>query len=193
MYRAKVFLACADADLQRRIRFLLLKEGYQAAGEAEGGAETLRKVRALRPEIIILEDDLPGSLEVLKVAIDDYLGGVVLLTSTWSRELSGPITGGGIISFVLKPVRAFNLLAAVEACLAGHRRVMALEEEINRLKDRLETRKVVEKAKGILMQTLGLTEQEAYRRIQRQSMDRCTSMRAIAEAIILAHEVKGTG
>jgi response regulator NasT len=66
-----------------------------------------------------------------------------------------------------------------------------LEEEVSRLKEKLETRKAVERAKGILMQTLGLSEQEAYRRIQKESMDRCLPMRAIAEAIILANELKG--
>lgn len=193
MYRAKVFLASADAELRRRVRALLLKEGYHVVGEADSGAEALRKIRAVSPELVILDDDLPGGWEVLRVVTDDRLGGVVLLTSTWQRDLGERLAGCGIVGFALKPVRSATLLPALEICLAAYRKVAALEEEISRLKERLETRKVVEKAKGILMQTLGLTEQEAYRRIQKQSMDRCTSMRAIAEAIILAYELQNKG
>jgi len=190
MYRAKVFLACAEADLRRRLRTVLLKEGYQVVGEAESGAEALRKIRAVSPELVILDEDLPGGWEVLRVVAGDRLGAVVLLTSTWQRDLGERLAGAGIVGFALKPLRGATLLPVLETCLAAYRRVAALEEEIGRLKDRLETRKVVERAKGILMQTLGLTEQEAYRRIQKESMDRCTSMRAIAEAIILAYELE---
>lgn len=190
MYRARVFLASTDVELRRRLRALLPKEGYQVVGEADSGAEALRKIRAVPPELVILDDELPGGLEVLRVVTDDRLGAVVLLTSVWQRDLGARLAGSGLVGFALKPVRNATLLPALETCLAAYRRVTALEEEVGRLKERLETRKVVEKAKGILMQTLGLTEQEAYRRIQKESMDRCTSMRAIADAIILAHELR---
>lgn len=190
MYRARVFLASTDVELRRRLRALLPKEGYQVVGEADSGAEALRKIRAVPPELVVLDDELPGGLEVLRVVTDDRLGAVVLLTSVWQRDLGARLAGSGLVGFALKPVRSATLLPALETCLAAYRRVTALEEEVGRLKERLETRKVVEKAKGILMQTLGLTEQEAYRRIQKESMDRCTSMRAIADAIILAHELR---
>ncbi|MBC7347994.1 MAG: ANTAR domain-containing protein [Clostridia bacterium] len=190
MYRARVFLASTDVELRRRLRALLPKEGYQVVGEADSGAEALRRIRAVPPELVVLDDELPGGLEVLRVVTDDRLGAVVLLTSVWQRDLGARLAGSGLVGFALKPVRSATLLPALETCLAAYRRVTALEEEVGRLKERLETRKVVEKAKGILMQTLGLTEQEAYRRIQKESMDRCTSMRAIADAIILAHELR---
>lgn len=189
MYRAKVFSAIAEAQLRRRVEAVLLKEGYHLVGEADHGAEALRKIRALSPEVVILDEDLPGGWEVLRVVVGDRLGAVLLLSTTWQRDL-GDHFPEGIIGFVPKPVRAALLLSSLEMCLAAQRRVAALEEEVNRLKEKLETRKVVERAKGILMQSLGLSEQEAYRRIQKESMDRCTPMRIIAEAIILAHEVK---
>lgn len=189
MYRARVFLAIGEPELRRRVEGMLLKEGYHLVGEADHGAEALRKIRTLSPEVVVLDEDLPGGWEVLRVVVGDRLGAMLLLSSSWQRDL-GDRFPEGIIGFVPKPVRAVVLLASLEMCLAARRRVAALEEEVNQLKEKLETRKVVEKAKGILMQTLGLSEQEAYRRIQKESMDRCTPMRIIAEAIILAHEVK---
>lgn len=189
MYRASLFLACANPELSRRIRTLLTKEGYQVIGESGESSEVLRRVRTTPPDVTILEEDMPGSSDILRILIDDCLGAVILLTSGWTRDLAGTIADGGVVSFIIRPVRVNNLLAAIESCLAASRRVQLLEQQIIQLRATLETRKLVEKAKGILMQSLGISEAEAYRRIQKQSMDHCKSMQAIAEAIILAHEL----
>jgi response regulator NasT len=190
MYRAKVFLAATEGELRRRVEAVLLREGYHLVGQADSAAEALRRIRALSPEVVILDEDLPGGWEVLRVAAGEHIGAVLLLGSSCPQELEERYPGA-VIGLVPKPVRKVLLVSSLQTCLAAWRRVSALEEEVNRLKEKLETRKVVERAKGILMQTLGLSEQEAYRRIQKESMDRCLPMRAIAEAIILANELKG--
>lgn len=195
MQQAKIFIACADSSARQNLKYMLVREGYLIAGEAPDGSQALRMIRTLQPDLVILDSDLQGTnaLEVARVIDEDRVAPIILLASSWHRNLINRTRDFPVFAYLIKPVQDNTLIPAVEAALANYRRVTRLEQEISKLKETLAARKVVERAKGILMDTMGLTEAEAYRRLQRQSMDRCVPMKTIAEAIIVAHELQQGG
>ncbi|MDN5325948.1 MAG: two-component system, response regulator PdtaR [Moorella sp. (in: firmicutes)] len=195
MQQAKIFIACADPSARQNLKYMLVREGYLVAGEAPDGSQALRMIRTLQPNLVILDSDLQGTnaLEVARVIDEDRVAPIILLASSWHRNLIIRTRDFPVFAYLIKPVQENTLIPAVEAALANYRRVTRLEQEISKLKETLASRKVVERAKGILMDTMGLTEAEAYRRLQRQSMDRCVPMKTIAEAIIVAHELQQGG
>ncbi|AKX94071.1 ANTAR domain-containing response regulator [Neomoorella thermoacetica] len=195
MQQAKIFIACADPSARQNLKYMLVREGYLIAGEAPDGSQALRMIRTLQPNLVILDSDLQGTnaLEVARVIDEDRVAPIILLASSWHRNLIIRTRDFPVFAYLIKPVQESTLIPAVEAALANYRRVTRLEQEISKLKETLASRKVVERAKGILMDTMGLTEAEAYRRLQRQSMDRCVPMKTIAEAIIVAHELQQGG
>lgn len=195
MQQAKIFIACADPSARQNLKYMLVREGYLIAGEAPDGSQALRMICTLQPNLVILDSDLQGTnaLEVARVIDEDRVAPIILLASSWHRNLIIRTRDFPVFAYLIKPVQESTLIPAVEAALANYRRVTRLEQEISKLKETLASRKVVERAKGILMDTMGLTEAEAYRRLQRQSMDRCVPMKTIAEAIIVAHELQQGG
>ncbi|APC08463.1 ANTAR domain-containing response regulator [Neomoorella thermoacetica] len=195
MQQSKIFIACADPSARQNLKYMLVREGYLIAGEAPDGSQALRMIRTLQPNLVILDSDLQGTnaLEVARVIDEDRVAPIILLASSWHRNLIIRTRDFPVFAYLIKPVQESTLIPAVEAALANYRRVTRLEQEISKLKETLASRKVVERAKGILMDTMGLTEAEAYRRLQRQSMDRCVPMKTIAEAIIVAHELQQGG
>lgn len=192
MRQPKIFIACTDPATQQSLKYMLLREGYLISGEATDGAQALRMIRTLQPDLVILDSSLKGTqaLEVARIIEEDRVAPIILLASHWHRNLITRTRDFPIFAYLIKPVQENTLLPAIEAALANYQKVTQLEQEINKLRETLASRKVVERAKGILMNTLGLTEPEAYRRMQKQSMDRCVSMKSIAEAIIVAHELQ---
>ncbi|GAW92003.1 ANTAR domain-containing response regulator [Calderihabitans maritimus] len=195
MYRCKIFIATNDSSLLKKLKTILTKEGYLVTGEAEEGHIALRMIRSMAPDLVILDVELPGmnGLEIAKIIEEDKLAPVILLTPNWQKDYVEKAKEHWVFAFLVKPVEESSLLPLVEVTLVNFQKMLKLEQEVNRLKETLETRKLVERAKGILMETLGLTEGQAFRRIQKQSMDKCVSMRAIAEAIILAHDISKNG
>ncbi|MDN5348482.1 MAG: two-component system, response regulator PdtaR [Clostridia bacterium] len=192
MDRGKIFLVTADKNTSQALRRMLTKEGYQVTGEAADAPQALRLIRLRKPDLVIVDQELTGmnGLAVAEIIEQDRLAPVLLLGSYWQPGLLSKSPAAGIYGLLLKPVQEATLLAMVEGALINYRRICQLEKEVEKLKDALETRKAVERAKGILMETLGLTEAEAYRRIQKRAMDRCVPMRSIAEAIIVAYELE---
>lgn len=192
LQQPKIFIACADPATLQNLKYMLVREGYLIAGEAPDGAMALRMIRTLQPNLVILDSDIQGTkaLEVARIIEEDRVAPIILIASSWQRNLINRTKEFPIFAYLIKPVQENTLLPAVEAALSNYQRIMRLEQEIHKLKETLASRKVVEKAKGILMNTLGVTEAEAYRRMQRQSMDRCVPMKNIAEAIIVAHELQ---
>jgi len=118
---------------------------------------------------------------------------VLLLTAYSQQDLVIRAKEAGVVGYIVKPFRESDLAPAIEVALARFKEFQALEREVEDLREALETRKLVDRAKGLLMDTQGLTEAEAFRRIQKMSMDTRRPMKEIAEAIILAHQVKGEG
>ncbi|WP_258360189.1 ANTAR domain-containing response regulator [Moorella sulfitireducens] len=192
MVQSQIFIASADPATRQNLKYMLVREGYLIAGEAQDGSQALRMIRTLQPGLVILDCELQGTsaLEIARIIEEDGVAPIIFLATSWHRNLLDRTSNFPIYAYLIKPVQDSTLLPAVEAALANFQKMRRLQQEINRLKETLAARKIIERAKGILMDTMGLTEAEAYRRMQRQSMDRCVPMKSIAEAIIVAYELQ---
>lgn len=191
MFGSKIFLASKDSCLRKRLKNILIKTGYTFVGEAEDGISALRMVRAIEPDLVIVDSELPGmtALELSKIIEEDRIAPIIVIASSLEGELAEKARESWIFAFVVTPVEERNLIAASESAIINYERMIKLEEEVKKLKNTIETRKVVEKAKGILMDNLGLTEAEAFRKIQHQSMDKGIPMKQVAEAVILTYDI----
>ncbi len=166
--------------------------GYFVVGEAGDGITALKLIRSREPELAVLDTSLPGmdGLQIAEIAWQDRLAPVVLLTSYIDPTVLEKARAARGAALLQKPVDENTLLPAMELARSNYEELCKLEDKIKELKETLKTRKVVEKAKGILMETLGLSEGEAFKRIQKQSMNKRVSMRAVAEAVIMANNLK---
>lgn len=191
MRQPKIFLASADPASLQSLKQILQREGYAVVGVARDGSQALRLIHSLQPDLVILDSELLGTsaLEVARVINEQQVAPIIMLASSWHRNIINKTRDFPVFAYLVKPVQEVSLLPAVEAALANYEKLVRLEKEVNKLKETLAARKVIERAKGILMETLGISEAEAYRRMQKQSMDKCVPMKAIAEAIIVAHEL----
>lgn len=188
MSELRVVIADADLNCRRSLKALLQQAGYLVVGEAEDGLSALKLIRNRQPDLIIMEDRLAimDGEEVADIVQEEALAPIVLM-SGHDRIRQHKVTRD--FAYVIKPVSETNLFPVVDLVLRNYRKIRALEDEIIKLKETLETRKLVEKAKGILMDSMGIAEAEAFKRIQKQSMNKRMSMKSVAKAIILAHEL----
>jgi response regulator NasT len=171
---------------------MLEELGMSVVGEASDGKQAVEKVRQLKPDLAILDVKMPemDGIEAARLLHEERLAPVILLTAYSDSELIQRAKQAGVYGYIVKPFKQADLTPAIEVALARYQEARELEQQVDDLKETLETRKIIERAKGILMDTYGLREQEAYRRIQVQSMNTRKSMREIAEAIIIAHTIQ---
>jgi len=160
-------------------------------GEAEDGLSALKLIRNRQPDLIIIEARLAvmDGEEVADIVQEEALAPIILMTGHDQMKFQGQHKIPRDFAYVIKPVSESNLFPVIDLVMRNYRKIRALEDEIVKLKETIETRKLVEKAKGILMDSLGVTEAEAFKRIQKQSMNKRMSMKSVAKAIILAHEL----
>jgi response regulator NasT len=191
MGEQRIIVVDSDATWRKNIKAILAKMGYYVIGEAEEGMTGLKLVRTRQPELVIIEAFLPGmdGHEVARIIHEDKLAPVILIASSTQQNLIEKAKLARVFAFLVKPDLEYNLIPAVELALTNYQEIIKLEEKVKELKETLETRKIIERAKGILMETLKVPETEAFKRIQKQSMNKRISMRAVAEAIILAHNL----
>ena len=174
-------------DLVERLQ----ASGYQVVGEAGDGESAVQMARELRPDIVIMDIRMPETdgIEAARRLTTERVAPVVLVTSYSDKHLIDQAGEAGAIGYVLKPLQDNELESAIEIAMSRHREFQAISDEAEDLRDQLEARKAVERAKGLLMVRLGLEEPEAFKRIQKLSMDRRKPMREVAEAIILSEEI----
>jgi len=191
--RTRVIVADDESIIRMDLREMLTNLGYLVVGEAGDGRSAVNLARELRPDVVIMDIKMPGGIDGIdaaKILTEERIAPVVLLTAYSQRELVERAKEAGVVGYIVKPFRESDLVPAIEVALARFAEFRALEKEVGDLKEALETRKLVDRAKGILMDTQGLTEAEAFRRIQKMSMNTRKPMKEVAEAIILAHQVK---
>jgi response regulator NasT len=155
-------------------------------GEAGDGSAAVELALELRPDVVVMDVKMPemdGITAAEKIA-KAHGSPVVLLTAFSQTELVERARDAGVMAYVVKPFTPADLLPAVEIAISRHQQIGALEAEIADLQERFETRKLVDRAKGLLQTKMGLTEPEAFRWIQKTSMDRRLTMREVAEAVI---------
>jgi response regulator NasT len=190
MAETRVIIADDEAIIRVDLQEMLTSLGYLVVGECGDGQSAVNLARELRPDIVIMDVKMPGmdGIEAARILTQERLAPVLLLTALGQRELVERAKAAGVVAYLVKPVRERDLEPAIEVALARFREFKVLEAEVDDLKETLETRKVVDRAKGILMTRDSLTEQESFRRIQRMSMNTRKPMKEIAEAIILTYE-----
>ena len=182
----RVLVAEDEALIRLDLVEMLREEGYQVVGEAGDGEEAVKLAGDLRPDLVILDVKMPkmDGIEAASVIAKDRIAPVVILTAFSQRDLVERARDAGAMAYLVKPFAKRDLVPAVELAMSRFSELQALENEVASLTDRLETRKVIERAKGLLMSAQGLTEPEAFRWIQRTAMDRRTTMKAVAEAVV---------
>ena len=163
---------------------MLCEAGYEVIAEASNGEEAIALADSHRPDLAILDVKMPILDGISAAEKIITIAPVLMLTAFSQRELVDRAREAGAMAYVVKPFTINDLIPAIEIAISRHREMKSLEAEVNNLHDRLETRKLVDRAKGILMQALNLSEPEAFSWIQRSAMDRRISMKEVAEAVI---------
>jgi len=176
------------------LREMLTNLGYLVIGEVGDGRSAVNLARELRPDIVIMDIKFEGEgfdgIDAARMLTEERIAPVLLLTAYSQRELVMRAREAGVVGYLVKPFREADLVPAVEVALARFAEFRTVEEQVGDLQQALETRKFVDRAKGILMDSQGLSEAEAFRRIQKMSMNTRKPMKDVAEAIILAHQTQ---
>lgn len=182
----RVVIADDEAVIRLGLRAMLEDQGYQVVGEAGDGRRLLDLVGKLRPDLVFLDIKMPqlDGLAAARSLLADRTVPVIILTAYADREFVRQAREAGVLAYLVKPVRESDLRPAVEMAIGRFREIQTLREEIGDLEETLRTRKVVERAKGILMRRYGLDEAEAFARIQKQARDARKTMREVADAIV---------
>lgn len=192
MAKTRVIVADDESVIRLDLKEMLSSLGYLVVGEAGDGTSAVNLARQLKPDIVVMDIKMPGidGIEAAAALTRERVCPVLLLTAYSDKDLVERAKEAGVAAYLVKPFRESDLSPAIEVALSRFQEFKALEREIADLKDTLETRKLVDRAKGILMDTQGLSEQEAFRRIQKMSMDKRLPMKEVAQAIILAQEAQ---
>ena len=189
--QTRVVIADDESIIRMDLKEMLNGLGYQVVGEAGDGRQAINLAREQKPDLVIMDIKMPemDGIQAARVLTEEKIAPVLLLTAYSQQELVSGAREAGVVGYIVKPFRQDELMPAIEVALSRFREFRELEKEMGDLKETLEARKVIERAKGVLMDQYGLKEADAFRRIQKLSMDTRKSMREIAEAILLAREI----
>ncbi len=187
----RVIIADDEAIQRMDLKDILTKQGYLVVGEAGDGLSAINLARELRPDLVVMDIRMPDldGIAAAETLTQEKIAPVLLLTAYSDQPLVDRAREAGVVNYIVKPLRESQVSPAIEMALARYSEFRAMEEKARTLSDQLETRKIVERAKGLLMEKQGLSEQEAFRKIQKASMNNRKSMREVAEAILLTNEM----
>ncbi len=189
--QAQILIVDDESIIRLDLRERLSDLGYTVVGEAADGHVAVTLARRLRPDLVLMDIKMPkmDGISAARIMLQERIAPVVLLTAYSDRDLVEDAREAGVLGYISKPFREADLVPTLEVAIARFAELRAIEQENVDLKETLETRRLVERAKGLLMDRQGLSESAAFRRIQKLAMDRRKPMKEIAEAIILAHEI----
>lgn len=164
----------------------LREAGIEVVGEAGDGAKAIELARELAPDVVVMDVKMPvmDGITAAEIIVDERLCGVVMITAFSQKELVERAREAGALAYLVKPFTPADLVPAVEIAISRWRELVSLEEEVDNLAEQFETRKLVDRAKGLLETRMGLSEPEAFRWIQKTSMNRRLTMREVAQAVL---------
>ncbi len=181
---ARILVAEDEALIRLDLVEMLTEAGYEVVAQATNGVEAIALAKEFKPDLAILDVKMP-ELDGISAAQEIIeISPVLMLTAFSQKELVERARDAGVMAYVVKPFSINDLTPAIEIAMSRHLQMRSLREEVADLHERLETRKVIDRAKGILMAAMNLSEPEAFSWIQRAAMDRRISMKAVAEAVI---------
>lgn len=192
MQVGRILIADDDAVLRLDLRTMLEGIGHSVVGEADNGEAACYLARSLRPDLIILDIMMPkkNGIEAAEIISKERLGAVMLLTAYSEVSMIEQANRAGVLAYLVKPFRQQELQPNIEIAIARYREMIALEGALGAVQEQVETNRVVGRAKRVLMERAGITDQEAFRRIQAQSLATGRSLREIAEAILLTEDMR---
>jgi two-component system, response regulator PdtaR len=187
----RVLIADDDPIIRLDLKQMLENLDYQVVAEAGDGLQAVEMARSARPDICILDVKMPvmDGIDAVNLISEEGIAPAILLTAYSDRELVDRAKAAGVFAYLVKPFKPSDLPPAIEVARTRYEQNQTLAKEVGSLQERLETRKLVDRAKGILMEEHGISESEAYRRLQTQSMNMRKSMKEVAEAVIVAKTV----
>jgi AmiR/NasT family two-component response regulator len=188
--RTRVIIADDESIIRMDLREMLTNLDYLVVGEVGDGRSAVNLARELKPDVVIMDIKMPDmdGIEAARILTEEHIAPVILLTAYSQKDLVERAKVAGVVGYMVKPFREADLSPAIEVALARFKEFETLHKEVDDLQLALETRKLVDRAKGILMDSQGLTESDAFRKIQKMSMNTRKPMKEVAEAIILAHQ-----
>lgn len=182
----RVVIAEDEAIIRLDLKESLEAEGYIIAGEAGRGDEAVELARTLNPDVVILDIKMPGlnGIEAARIISEEHIAAVLLLTAFSQRDLIQEASQAGALAYLVKPFQRSELVPSIELAVGRFKEISDLKKEKQELLDDLETRKVVDRAKGALMDQYGLKEKDAYRYLQKKAMEERSPMKVVAESIL---------
>ncbi|MFZ9629024.1 MAG: ANTAR domain-containing response regulator [Ilumatobacteraceae bacterium] len=182
----RVVIAEDEAIIRLDLRETLEEEGYEVVGECGRGDRAVELVRELRPDLAILDIKMPhmDGLEAARIIGDERICGVLMLTAFSQREVVEEARDAGALAYLVKPYQKSDLIPAMEVAIGRFRELQQLSGEVDSLAAQLEARKVIDRAKGLLIDELGMKESDAFAFIQRTAMSERSRMRDVAERVI---------
>ncbi len=182
----RVVVAEDESLIRLDIVEILRDNGFDVVGEAADGVTAVALATELRPDLVVMDVKMPqlDGISAAEQLSKNHIAPVVLLTAFSQKELVERASEAGALAYVVKPFTPSDLLPAIEIALSRYQQIVTLEAEVADMVERFETRKLVDRAKGLLNEKMGLSEPEAFRWIQKASMDRRLTMHDVAQAII---------
>ncbi len=191
--RRRIIICDDESIIRRDLREMLTNQDYLVVGEASEGVSAVEMARKLKPDLVIMDIRFEGEsfdgIDAARVLTEEGIAPVLLLSAYSQRDLVERARNAGVVGYLVKPFTEADLPPAIETALARFEEFDSVKQQAADLKDALETRKLVDRAKGLLMDMRGMSEAEAFRRIQKLSMNFRKPMREVAEAIILAQQI----
>ena len=192
MENLRVLIADNESIIRMDLKELLEEAGHEVVAEAVDGLKAVELTRKHKPDLVIMDIKMPemDGIAAAKIISNEKLAPVLLLTAYSQKEIVEKAKDTGVLAYLVKPVKESNLFPAMEIALSRFQEYLEIEQELLDLRNSLETRKILDRAKGLLMDAYNLSEQEAFRRIQQYSMAKRKSIREVAESIIEAAKKK---
>jgi response regulator NasT len=182
----RVLVAEDESLIRMDLIEMLREEGYDVVAEAGDGAAAVEQAEALKPDLVVMDVKMPvlDGISAARKIVEKRIAPVLILTAFSQRDLVERAREAGAMAYLVKPFNKSDLVPAIEMALSRHEEITQLEQEVADLTERLETRKLVDRAKGVLQTRFGLSEPDAFRWIQKAAMDKRTTMREVAQVVI---------